>query len=193
MPANHAQSVDHHPDKQVRLSEVFAVLPIDNPALNESRERLHSVRRAQYRMTVPVHELEVLNGIFDVDDSTGTELGVHRAAFDELIELLPAQFEGGRHIPRHGAIHIPVPMGFDLFPERGIARDMAEFDHGLSLERRGQSLLAVIHRDFVQRISEKTLAAVGTQADVEMEDALLLASIHWSNSCESRSKYSLFS
>ena len=124
--------------------EVLAVLPADDAAFNKSRECLHSVRRAQYRMTVPVHKLEVLNGVFDVDDPSGTELGVHSAALDELFDLLPAQVQGGRDIPRRCAIDIPVPMSFDLFSERRVARDMAEFDHGLSFERRGQSLLAVI-------------------------------------------------
>src|SRR6185503_14995780 len=174
MAANHAQSVDQYSDKQVRVSQGFAVLSVDNPALHESHECLHSVRGAQHRMTMPMHELEVLNGVFDVDDSTWTQLGVHRAALDELFELLPAQVEGGCHIPGRGAIDITVPMGFDLFSEGGIAGDMAEFDHGLPFERRGESVLAVIRGDFVQRIGEKAFASVGTQADVEMKDAFLL-------------------
>src|SRR5690242_6163267 len=124
-------------------------------------------------MTMPMYELQILNGIFDVDDTTGTELGVHRAALDELFELLPAQVEGGSEIPRCSAIDIPVPMSFDLFSEREVARNMAELDHGLPFKRRGQSMLAVIRGDFVQRIGEKTFAAVGTQADVEMKDAFL--------------------
>ena len=94
MAAHHAETVDEHPDEQVGLAEVLAVLPRDNTAVDETRQRLHGVGRAQDRMTMAVHELEVLNGIFDIDDSSGAKFGVHRAALDELLELLPAQVEG---------------------------------------------------------------------------------------------------
>ncbi len=59
---------------------------------------------------------------------------------DELFQLLPPQVESAGEIPRRAAIDVAVPMGFDLFAERGIAGDMAELDHGLPLERGGQSL-----------------------------------------------------
>src|SRR5690242_6485348 len=65
-------------------------------------------------------------------------------------------------------------MGFDLFAEGGIACGMAKLDHGLSFKRRGESLLAVIAADFIQRVREESLAAVRPQADIEMTDALLL-------------------
>jgi hypothetical protein len=121
-----------------------------------------------------MHELKILNGVFNVDDSTGTELGVDRAAFDELFELLAAQVERCRQIPSSTTIDVTISMGFDLFAEGGIASDMAKLDHGLTLEGRRKSLFAVVRGDFIQGIAQKPFAAVRPEANVEMEDAFLL-------------------
>ena len=37
-----------------------------------------------------VHDLEVLDRVFDIDDPTRTVLQVHRATLHELLQLLPA-------------------------------------------------------------------------------------------------------
>ncbi len=43
-------------------------------------------------MTMPMHELQILNGVFDVDDPSGTQLGIHRAVLDELVKLVAEGF-----------------------------------------------------------------------------------------------------
>src|SRR6185312_7316208 len=119
-------------------------------------------------------ELKILNGVFDIDNPSGTEFGIDRAAFYELLQLLAAQIESSGQIPRCAAIDVAIPMGLDLFAERGIAGDVAQFDHGLPFERRCESLLAVIAGDFFQRIRQQSFAAVRTETDVEMKNAFLL-------------------
>ena len=88
-------------------------------------------------------------------------------------QLLSAQIECCRKIPRRAAVDIPVAMGFDLFAECLIAGHVAQLDHGLPFEWGSQSVVTVICRNFVQRIGESAFASVRPQAHIEMEDAFL--------------------
>src|SRR5690242_19796419 len=115
----------------------------------------------------------MLDRVFDDDPSDGAELGIGRTGFDELFELLPAQIEGGCEIPRRVAVHVAVPMGFDVLAKDGIACGMTKLDHRLAFERRGQSLLAEIAADLLKRIREESFPTVRPQADVNMKDTLL--------------------
>jgi hypothetical protein len=124
-------------------------------------------------MTMTVHKLKILNGVLNVDHSSWTELGVERAAFDKLVELLSAQIQRGRQIPSRTTIDVSVAMGFDLFAKGGIARRMSKLDHGLALEGCRKPLLTVVGGDFIQRIGQEPFAPVRAEADVEMEDAFL--------------------
>lgn len=86
---------------------------------------------------MPVHDLEILHGIFDIDEAAGAVFYVHRAWLDELLQLCPAQIQGRGEIPGLAAVDIVVPMAFDLLAEGGVAGDGAELDHRLAFEGRG--------------------------------------------------------
>ena len=86
-----------------------------------------------------MHDLEVLNGIFDIDDASWAMLEIHGIAFDQLFELLAAQIEGDAKVPGLAAVDVAVAMGFDAFAERRIAGNMPEFDQGLALKRGGKT------------------------------------------------------
>src|SRR5262245_35601814 len=87
---DHAKPIDEHSDEQIGLSKVLTVVSADDTGFYESREGLHGVWRAQDRVSVTMHELEILDGIFDVDDASRTEFGIDRSTFDKLFELLTA-------------------------------------------------------------------------------------------------------
>ena len=121
-----------------------------------------------------MHDLEVLDGILDVDEPAGAVFHIHGAWFDKLFQLLPPEVEGDIEIPGLAAVDVSIPVGFDLFPQRGVSGDGAQLDHGLSFEGCGQTGGAVVADDLLQWIGEGTLAAMGAQANVEVEDAFLL-------------------
>ncbi len=125
-------------------------------------------------MFVAMHDLEILNGVLDIDEPSGAMFDVHRPWLDELFQLLPAQIEGGGEIPWLAAVDVSIPMGFNLFAQRGVTGDGAEFDHGLPFEWSGQAGRTVVADDLFQWIGERPLAAMGAQANVEVENTFLL-------------------
>ena len=54
---------------------------------DEGGQGLERVRRPELGLGVAVHQLQILDGIFDVDDAARTVLDVGRAAFHQLLEL----------------------------------------------------------------------------------------------------------
>jgi hypothetical protein len=135
--ADHAETVDEHADEEVGLAESLAVLPRDNATIYQSGERLHGIGSAQDRESMTMHDLEILDRIFDIDNSSGAVFQVDRASFHELLQLLPAQVECGTKIPRLTAVDIAVTMGFDALPERCITSHMAQFNQRLTFKRGG--------------------------------------------------------
>ena len=87
---HHPQPVDQHPKKQVGFSEILTVLPADNPVFDQPRQRLHGIGRAEERVFVAMHDLEILDGVLDIDNPAGTEFDIDRATFDQLFQLLPS-------------------------------------------------------------------------------------------------------
>ena len=88
--ADHAKTVDEHPDEEIGLAESVAVLFRHKTTIDESRQRLHGVGGAQDRPPMTVHDLEVLDRIFDIDNTSGAMFEVDRASLHELLQLLPA-------------------------------------------------------------------------------------------------------
>src|SRR5215831_7812288 len=125
-------------------------------------------------MPVAVHDLEILDGVFNVDHAPGAEFHVDGSTLDQLLDLLSAQLKRSWKIPRNVAINVAVAMCLDLPAQREIACHVPELDQGLPFKRCRESLLAVIAGDFVERVGEQAFAAMGTKTDVEVEDALLL-------------------
>ena len=72
-----------------------------------------------------MHDLEVLDGIFDIDNTAWAMFQVYRASFHQLFQLLSAKTERGTGIPGLAAVDIAVPMGFHPFAESRVAGDMA--------------------------------------------------------------------
>ncbi len=126
--ADHAESVDQHADEEIGLPEMVTVHSGHDPVFDQCGERLHCVRRPQHRQLVSVQELQVLNGIFDIDQAAGAELHVDRARFHQLLKLLSSQVQCDRQVPWLTAVDKFVPVGLDLFAERGVACDEAELD-----------------------------------------------------------------
>ena len=131
---HHAQSVDQHPNEEVGFAQLFAVLPGYNSTPDKPCQRLHAIGCPQGRVLVAMHELKVLDRIFNVDEPSGAMFHIDGSGLNELLQLLPPEVEGDGEIPRCAAVHVPIPMGFDLFSQRGISGDAPKLDHGLSLE-----------------------------------------------------------
>ena len=125
---DHAQAVDEHADKEVGLAERLAVLPRDKATVDEGRQRLHGVGGAQDRESMAMHDLEVLHGILDIDDTAGAMLQVDGAVLHQLLELLPAQGEGLGDIPGFSAIDVAIAMGLDALAKSRVAGHMPQFD-----------------------------------------------------------------
>ena len=66
---------------------------------------------------MPVHDLKILDGVFDVDDAAAAVFHIDRSRLDELFHLLAAQVERRAEFPGRPAVDEAVPVGFDLFPE----------------------------------------------------------------------------
>ena len=83
--ADHAETVDEHPDEEIGLAEGVAVLPRDKTTIDESSQRLHGVGSTEAWKSMAVHDLEVLDRIFDVDNSPGAMFEVDCASLHKLL------------------------------------------------------------------------------------------------------------
>ncbi len=172
--ADHAESVDEHPDEEIGLTESFTVLPRHNATIDEGSQRLHGVGGAQDRKSMTMRDLEILDCIFDIDNPSVAMFEVYRASLHELLQLLPAQVEGNTKIPRFTAVDITITMGFDSLTQGRIARHMPQFNQWLAFERGGKTVVTIVARDLVERIRQRTFPPVGPEAYVQMKDPLLL-------------------
>ena len=139
----------------------------------EGRDGLPGRPDAEGRMRGPVPKLEHLDEELDVDDAAWAVFEVHRATFHQLLELLPTEIERRTNIPWFPAVNITVTMSFHSFAKRRISRHIAQLDQRLAFERGSEALVAVVAGDLVEGIGERTLASMGPEAYVQMENALL--------------------
>lgn len=121
-----------------------------------------------------VHDLEVLDRIFDIDNPSGAMFEVDRVSLYELLQLLPTQIEGDTKFPRFTAVDVTVAMGFNSLTQCGITRHMPQFDQRLAFERGRKALVTIVACDLVERIRQRTFPAMGSEAYVQVKDPLLL-------------------
>ena len=140
---DHAQSVDQHPDEDVGFPETCSISACNQPRIDQRGECLESIRRTQARVVVSMHHLQVLDGIFDIDESSRAIFQVDLPRLDQLFELLSSQIERCREIPGGAAIDERVSVRFYLTPQRGVAGDMPQLDEGLPFEWSGKSLMTI--------------------------------------------------
>ena len=92
-------------------------------------------------------DLQVLRGVFDVDESARTVFHVNRSAGNQLLHLPAAQVQRRVQRPRRSAVHEVVAVAFDATAQRGIPRDVSQLDPRLPLKRRGGSSRPAITLD----------------------------------------------
>jgi hypothetical protein len=75
-------------------------------------------------MVVPMHHLQVLRGIFDIDESSRAILHVDLPGLDQLSELLPPEFQCCGNVPGSFSVDEGISVCFQLMAECGVAGDM---------------------------------------------------------------------
>ena len=118
-------------------------------------------------------DLEILDGVLDVNNTALAVLQVHRASFHELFQLLTARIENNIRIQGFAAVDIVVAVGFNSLPELRITGDMAQFDQRLAFKRCGQPLVAIVFGDFIEGVRQRAFSSMRPKADIHMEDAFL--------------------
>ena len=99
-----------------------------------------------------MHDLEVLDRIFQGNDATMTVFEINLSRFDELLDLLSPQVERGCEVPGGATIHKAVAMGLHLLAERSVSRDMSQLDERLPLERSGEAVGAIVFTNLVEGV-----------------------------------------
>lgn len=170
---DHTKAVNKHPDKEVGLAQHLAVLSGHHSTIDKRCEGLHGVGGPQDGEALSVFNLEILDGVLNVNDPALAVLQVHGVSFHELLQLLTARIENDRWIQCLAAIDIVVAMDFHPLPEIRITGDMAQFDQRLAFKWCGKPLATIVLGDFIEGIRERALSAVRPKADIHMEDAFL--------------------
>ena len=88
------------------------------------------VRRAWAWNDLAMHDLEVLDRIFQCDNAAVTVFEVDLSWLDELLDLLSTQIDRGRKIPGRAAVQKLSRWASTFLPRR--LRDMAQFDESRS-------------------------------------------------------------
>ena len=71
-----------------------------------------------------MHHLQVLHGIFDVDESSRAILHVDLSRRDQLFELLPPEFQRRGNVPGSFSIDEGISVCFQAMTQCGVSGDM---------------------------------------------------------------------
>ena len=118
-------------------------------------------------------DLEVLNGVFNVDEPARTVFHVNGAGRDQFPNLPAAQVQRRVQRPWGWTVHEVVTKTFDATAQPGMPCDVSQLDQNLSFKRRGGSSRAVVAFDVVERIGQQPFFSMRPQADVELKNAFL--------------------
>src|SRR5207244_13562760 len=117
--------------------------------------------------------LQGLHRVLGLDQAAAAHLHAAAAARHQLLRLALAQVKRVLLVPRLAAPAERVAHVLDRAAERGIAREHAQLQERLSLERRRAAARAVVARDRLERARARALLPVRPEPQVDVEDALL--------------------
>ena len=109
---DHAQSVNQHPGEDVGFPEACSIGACDQPLFDQRGECLQGIRRTQAWVVVAMHHLQVLHGIFDVDESSRAILQVDLSRLDQLFELLSPELQCRGNVPGSVSVDEGVSVCF---------------------------------------------------------------------------------
>src|SRR5262245_47138331 len=112
-------------------------------------ERFESRGDADFGVLFAVQQLQVLNGVFNVDDSAGAVLHIHIARFHQFRHLSAAQVKSVLPIPGLAAERETIAMRFDASSEFFIAGTPSQFYQCLPLEWRCFAANAVVLHELI--------------------------------------------
>src|SRR5215510_1579041 len=138
--------------------------------LIESFER---VRDSKLGMILAVQDLQVLRGVFEVDDSTGAVFDVDPAWFDQFTRLAASQVKRVLPVPGSAAVRESVAASLHAPAQRLVSGHPPQFDERLAFKRRRFSVLAVIILQSLEGGGQRARLAVGPESEVNVEDAFL--------------------
>ena len=122
---DHAQSVDQHPDEDVGFPEACSIGACNQLRIHQRGECLQGIRRTQARVVVAMHHLQVLRGIFNVDESSRAILHVDLSRRDQLFELLSPELQCRGNVPGSVSVDEGVSVCFQSMAQCGVAGNMS--------------------------------------------------------------------
>lgn len=115
--SHHAEPIDQHAKEEVRSAQVLSGRAGDEAGVGEGGKGSERVGRPQAWVSMPVHDLEVLDGVFERDDAAVAVFEIDLSGLDELLDLLPPQVECHGEVPGRPAVNVGVPMGLNPLAE----------------------------------------------------------------------------
>ena len=112
--SDHAQSVNQDTGEDVGFPEILSIGARDQPRFDQRGECLQRIRRAQARVVVSMHHLQVLYGIFDVDQTSYTILQVDLSRLYQLSKLLSPDLQRCGNVPGGFSIDEGISVRFHL-------------------------------------------------------------------------------
>src|SRR5215813_1630043 len=136
-------------------------------------ERVQSIRRPKFGIMLPMEQLLVLDGIFDIDNASSAVLDIYLAWLHQLPHLAPSKMQCVLPIPRSIAVRERVTMRFNSTAQPLIPRNPSQLDEGLPFIRESLAAETVVPLKLVEGDRPRAGIAIRPKPEVDLKDAFV--------------------
>ena len=173
-PPQHPQAVDELTEEHVRLRQSTTLLVRDDAGGAQLLESSVDARRLQLRILRRVEHLQELDRVLQIDESSRAVLRVVATGFATVLVLAHANLVDLLRVDVPRRIGELVAQSFDACAEIRITRDGAHAHERETFDGVRVSADAVVRAERLETARVRTVLAVRSQAQVDLEDALAL-------------------
>src|SRR5262245_33883930 len=120
-----------------------------------------------------MEQLEVLDGVFDIDDASSAVLHVYLARSHQFAHLATPKMQRVLPIPRGFAVRERVTIRFNSMAQFLIAGNPSQLDERLPFKRLSLTTRTVVPLELVEGNRPRAGIAIGTQPEINLKDAFI--------------------
>ena len=139
------------PQKQIRRVQQPVIGFADDLQSAQVAQRFERCGHADFRMLLAIQQLQILHGVFNVDDASGAVLHIDSAGLHELLHLPLPQVKRILPVPGLAAIRKAVAMRLHAAAQILVSGTPSQFDQRLTFKRRRVPVDAVVLRELFKR------------------------------------------
>ena len=128
VPADDAKRIYQFSQEEIAILQRAHLGWFQYASLTEPRQGFQGIRGPKSSICMAVHELEVLDRVFNIDQAARTVLDIRVTWFHQFLDLAFAKVEGSSEIPWLVTVYKCVTVGFHLPPTSLVAAHEPELN-----------------------------------------------------------------